>query len=84
MPPAELCPRYDTSPLKIFPVVDGFQHEGPATIANLITLPIADGAAFEAATVPALAEFDAAEPGTLSYLLCKVRFYTVSVRFRSL
>ena len=34
-------------------------------------MPIADGEAFEKATVPALAEFDATEPGTLAYLLCK-------------
>ena len=30
--------KYDTSPLKIFPVVGGFLHEGEASIAQFITV----------------------------------------------
>ena len=61
----------ETSPLQIYPVVGGFLHEGESTVANIVSIPIAEGkaAAFEAATVPALAAFDAEEPGTHAYLL---------------
>lgn len=59
------------SPLQIYQMVGGFLHEGESTVANIITLPIAKPAEFEAATVPALAAFDAEEPGTHAYLLCK-------------
>ena len=61
----------DSSPLQIYPVVGGFLHEGESTIANIVSLPIAEGkaSAFEAATVPALGAFDAEEPGTHAYLL---------------
>lgn len=63
--------KYGASPLQIFPVVGGFLHQGESTIANFISLPMTNGPAFEEATVPALAEFDAAEPGTHAYILCK-------------
>eukprot|EP01046_Picozoa_sp_COSAG06_P041517 COSAG06_NODE_5165_length_3667_cov_7.140975_2_plen_196_part_00 len=61
------------SPLQIYPVVGGFLHEGESTVANIVTLPIAEGKAadFEAATIPALGAFDGEEPGTHAYLLCK-------------
>ena len=61
----------DGSPLQIYPVVGGFLHEGESTVANIVSIPIADGKAadFEAATVPALGAFDAEEPGTHAYLL---------------
>ena len=61
----------ETSPLQIYPVVGGFLHEGESTVANIVSIPIAEGkaAAFEAATVPALASFDVEEPGTHAYLL---------------
>jgi quinol monooxygenase YgiN len=64
--------KYGKSPLQIFPVVDGVLHECEAIIANVITIPTTDSAAFEAATAPALAAYDATEPGALAYLLCKM------------
>eukprot|EP01051_Picozoa_sp_SAG22_P014637 SAG22_NODE_1806_length_3531_cov_2.206294_3_plen_233_part_00 len=66
--------KYETSPLKIFPVVGGYLHAagaGEMSIANLITLPISDGAAFEAAVGPAMAQYDAGEPDTGAYILMK-------------
>ena len=64
---------YDTDPLRIFPVVGGWLHEGVSTIANVVTLPVAPGkaAAFEAATLPAFATLDAEEEGAHCYLLVK-------------
>ena len=61
----------DGSLLQIYPVVGGFLHEGESTLANIVSLPIAEGkaASFEAATIPALGAFDMEEPGTHAYLL---------------
>eukprot|EP01048_Picozoa_sp_COSAG05_P003883 COSAG05_NODE_191_length_14617_cov_90.240736_6_plen_230_part_00 len=66
--------KYDTSPLKIYPVVGGYLHEAPtAGIANLISLPTAPGKgpAFEAAVTPALSTYDADEADTAAYMLVK-------------
>eukprot|EP00040_Diaphanoeca_grandis_P043064 m.266864 g.266864 ORF g.266864 m.266864 type:complete len:222 (+) comp69742_c0_seq1:326-991(+) len=64
--------NYIKSPLKILPVVGGFTHLGSnATIANIISLPMKDGVAFEAAVLPAMSAYDDSEPSTLAYLLCK-------------
>ena len=65
--------KYDTSPLKIFPVVGGYLHEGEMGIGNVISLPVAEGKgpALEAAITPALGVYDANEPDTGCYLLCK-------------
>lgn len=59
------------SPLQIYQVVGGFLHIGESTVANIVSLPIAEGKAadFEAATVPTLGAFDVEEPGTHAYLL---------------
>jgi quinol monooxygenase YgiN len=66
--------KYDTSLLRIFPVVGGYVHATPtATLANLISLPTAEGkgAAFEAAVMPALGRYDTDELDTACYILVK-------------
>ena len=66
--------KYDTSSLKIYPVVGGYLHPGGnMTIGNVITLPLAPnmGPTFERAVVPSLATYDLNEPNTGCYLVCK-------------
>eukprot|EP00930_Biecheleria_cincta_P100310 TRINITY_DN91946_c0_g1_i1.p1 TRINITY_DN91946_c0_g1~~TRINITY_DN91946_c0_g1_i1.p1 ORF type:complete len:218 (+),score=30.05 TRINITY_DN91946_c0_g1_i1:69-722(+) len=59
------------SMVRIFPVVSAICREGEASIANIIKLPVKDGALFEQAVLPAMVEMDRTEPGTLSYVLAK-------------
>merc|ERR1740138_1529882 len=57
--------------LQIFPVVSAIVKEGDASIANVVKLPMKDGALFEQVVTPAMVEMDKSEPGTLTYILCK-------------
>ena len=56
--------KYDTSPLKIFPVVGGYVHDGGMSIANVISIPITEGmgAAFESAITPSLGVYVSSLP----------------------
>merc|ERR1712232_48452 len=52
-------------------VVSAILKEGVGSIANIITIPVKDGPAFEQAVMPAMVEMDRLEPDTLTYISCR-------------
>mmetsp|Transcript_5288 Transcript_5288/g.10527 ORF Transcript_5288/g.10527 Transcript_5288/m.10527 type:complete len:219 (+) Transcript_5288:55-711(+) len=67
-PPEKLKPD---GMLKILPVVSAIVKEGSASIANVVKLPMKDGALFEEVVTPAMVEMDRNEPDTATYILAK-------------